>query len=449
MTWWERLTRWEDRHRFTIDLGLTLAAGLLVIPLGASVAGAWAGTSTETVAVGALLSALVWLPLAWRRRNPVASAVAVYAAGLLHLVLGQPTLMPADLAVLIALYSVTVHGPRWAHWTAIGSALAGSLVLGTTLAVLGMSGYAQPAETAVTAIVLWVFCSVCALATWAFGLLRRSRRVTIAALRDRAERLEVERDQQAQIATAAERTRIAREMHDIVAHSLSVVVAQADGGRYAAAADPEAATRALGTIAETGRAALADMRRLLGVLREPEAATAPGLLPAGAVPGGTGTAPTRAVAGAGATPYTPQPAEHDLEQLVEQVRGAGARASLVRMGTPRRLPPGIGLTVYRICQEALTNVLKHAGPDPTVTVLVQWRPAALVLEITDDGRGAAADSDGGGHGLLGMRERATMVGGTLSAGPRPGGGFRVRVELPLPPGAPTRPAAPVPGAASA
>jgi signal transduction histidine kinase len=419
MTWWERLTRWEGRHQLGIDVALTVTTGVLVLPLSAAMA-EWPVGSTWA---GLFWSVLLWAPLAWRRRAPVASVVAVYSAGLAHLVLGTPTFLAADLAVLVALYSVTVHGPRWAHRTAIVSALAGSLLLAVVLTLQGALGGRSTPEIASGIVLLWVFFTACAVATWAFGLMRRSRRETIAALLDRADRLEVERDQQAQIATAAERTRIAREMHDIVAHSLSVVVAQADGGRYAAAADPEAATRALGTIAETGRAALADMRRLLGVLREPEAAPQPGLLPSGP-----------------AAPYTPQPAEHDLEHLVEQVRAAGVRASLVRMGTARRLPPGFGLTVYRICQEALTNVLKHAGPDPAVTVLVQWRPAALVLEITDDGRGAAADSDGAGHGLLGMRERAGMVGGALTAGPRPGGGFRVRAELPLPPGAPALPA---------
>ncbi|HYQ76481.1 sensor histidine kinase [Cellulomonas sp.] len=439
MTWWERLTRWEERHQLGIDLSLMVLTGLVVVPLGASMGHAW-GASTFG---GAALSALMWAPLAWRRRNPVASVIAVYAFGLVHLLLGIPLLMPADVAVLVALYSITVHGPRWAHLTAMGSALVGNLFMVSGLLLQSWTGTAT--ELAISGIGLWLFASVTALAVWAFGLVRRSRRVTIAALRDRAERLEVERDQQARIATAAERTRIAREMHDIVAHSLSVVVAQADGGRYAAAADPEAATRALGTIAETGRAALADMRRLLGVLREPE--RVPGA-PAGAGlggPGGPDAAGGTTGAATGAAPYTPQPAEHDLESLVEQVRSSGVRASLVRMGTPRRLPPGIGLTVYRICQEALTNVLKHGGPDVTVTVLAQWQPAALVLEITDDGRGAAADSDGAGQGLLGMRERATMVGGTLSAGPRPGGGFRVRAELPLPPGAPVDDRAAAPG----
>lgn len=435
MTWWERAARWEERHQFGIDLALVALTGPIVVAVPASMTPMTALMTDVGTLAGVGWSTLLWAPLAWRRRNPVASVIAVYAVGLAHLLLGAPTFLLADLAVLVALYSVTVHGPRWAHRTAIGSALVGSALFTILLALSNSTG---APETTLGMLFVWAFYCVCALATWAFGLMRRSRRETLAALRDHAERLEVERGQLAQIATAAERTRIAREMHDIVAHSLSVIVAQADGGRYAAAADPAVATRALTTIAETGRAALADMRGLLGVLREPDG-------PGGGT-GGTGPTP-RAVVGTSDTPgstptpsttapYTPQPAEQDLEALVEQVRGSGVRASLVRMGTARHLPPGMGLTVYRICQEALTNVLKYAGPDPTVTVLVQWRPAALLLEITDDGRGAAADSDGAGHGLLGMRERASMVGGTLSAGPRPGGGFRVRAELPLPPGAP-------------
>jgi len=242
---------------------------------------------------------------------------------------------------------------------------------------------------------------------------------------DRARRLETERDQQAQIATAAERTRIAREMHDIVAHSLSVIIAQADGGRYAAEAAPEAAVRSLTTIGETGRAALADMRRLLGVLRPPGPPTTTHPHPSPAV----------VVAATGPPPpgdLVPQPAVADLERLVDQVRASGCRISLVRLGTPRTLPPGTGLTLFRICQESLTNVLKHAGPAATATVLLQWAPDAVVLEVADDGRGAAAPSDGGGQGLVGMRERAVMLGGTIAVGPRPGGGYRVRVQIPVP-----------------
>jgi signal transduction histidine kinase len=405
MGWWERWNRWLERHAHGLDAA---SAALFAF---VSVLGAWA-TAVDRGFAGVVWSALVVAPLAWRRSRPVLSVVGVYAAGLLHTVLGTPMLLPADLAVLVALYSVTVYGPRWAHRTAIVGAVVGCVVLAGSLAIYLYGP--DPTGMGTTA----VFCSMAALVVWAAGLVKRSRRETLLAWQDRAERLQVERDQQARIATAAERARIAREMHDIVAHSLSVVIAQADGGRYAAAADPDAAGRVLGTIAETGRAALADMRRLLGVLRDD--GSAPDGVPA---PDGPSAATVELV---------PQPAAGDVDQLVEQVRATGVRVSLVRLGEARALPLGAGLTVYRICQESLTNVLKHAGPDPTVTVLLQWSATALVLEVSDDGRGAAAVDDGAGHGLVGMRERAAMFGGTVSAGPRPGGGFRVRAELPLP-----------------
>ncbi len=419
---WARVVEWAERHRFALDATATAFTLLVVVPAS--------GIATRFQGLGTFVQQAAWAfllvaPLAWRRARPAASAATVYTVALAHLLLGIPLVLPADLAVLVALYSVTVHGPRWAHRTAIGGALVGSAVLAASIG-LSQGYYDRGGLLAIA-----MFTAAFSVATWAFGLMRRSRRETIEALVDRARQLEIERDQQAQIATAAERTRIAREMHDIVAHSLTVIVAQADGGRYAGQQDPAAATRALGTIGETGRAALSDMRRLLGVLRTPEptqngsrSGISAGTTTAGTGTGGPPSAPTPA--------YAPQPAEQDLESLVEQMRTSGMRVSLVRMGAPRRLPPGTGLTVYRICQEALTNVLKHAGPDPAVTVLVQWLPAALVLEVSDDGRGAAADSDGLGQGLLGMRERATMFGGTATAGPRPGGGFRVRARLPLP-----------------
>ncbi|GEA89941.1 hypothetical protein CCE01nite_38900 [Cellulomonas cellasea] len=412
--WWERAIRWEDTHRLAVDAAGTALLALVAVPLTWALGTGLGGYQTAGVPVIAL--ALV-APLAWRRAQPVASVVTVYTIALIHLTGGYGPLLPADVAVPLALYSVTVHGPRWAHRVAVVGAVVGSLVLG-----LSLGGTSDPFAV----LFAWMFGSALSLAVWAFGLVRRSRREAMDALVDRARRLEIERDQQHQIATAAERSRIAREMHDIVAHSLSVIIAQADGGRYAAGADPAAAARSLGTIAETGRAALGDMRRLLGVLRADEPAQPGGPAPALS---GISTGP----GGAGGTPYTPQPAEQDLEALVEQVRASGLRVSLVRMGTARRLPPGAGLTAYRICQEALTNILKHAGPDPTVTVVVQWLDASLVLEVGDDGRGAAAESDGLGQGLLGMRERAAMFGGSVTAGPRPGGGFRVRAQIPLPP----------------
>ncbi|WNB86298.1 histidine kinase dimerization/phosphoacceptor domain-containing protein [Cellulomonas sp. ATA003] len=183
--------------------------------------------------------------------------------------------------------------------------------------ISGLTGYYD----IVAAAGIAMFAGVTVVAVWASGLAKRARRETLLAWRDRAERLEVERDQQARIATAAERARIAREMHDIVAHSLSVVVAQADGGRYAAQADPDAAGRALGTIAETGRAALADMRRLLGVLRTDDDGDADD---------------------GGAAVLVPQPADQDVERLVETMRDSGMTVSLVRMGTPGPCRPAPG-----------------------------------------------------------------------------------------------------------
>jgi len=421
MSWWDRLWQWEDTHRQGVDVTLTVLLTLALVPVSIAM------VSTGTSGVGALLVAVCVLgvvaPLAWRRTRPAASVAVVYTCALLHVVAGFPVL-PVDAVVPFALYSVALHGPRWAHRTGIAGAMVGSVLVGAGVAL----PYDRTAAVLLTVLVASIF-----LVAWAFGLVRRSRREHLEALVDRTHRLEVERDQQAIIATAAERSRIAREMHDIVAHSLSVMIAQADGGRYAGAQDPEAATRALGTIAETGRAALTDMRRLLGVLR-----AAPGAEPAGGpAPGVLTPAPDPRAGTTLPTTTSPQPAVEDVEQLVAQMRAGGVRVSFVRLGTPRHLPPGAGLTVYRIAQESLTNVLKHAGPDPGVTVLLQWQPAAVTVEVSDDGRGAAADSDGLGQGLLGMRERATMFGGTVTAGPRPGGGFRVRATLPTPGGAPS------------
>ena len=420
MRWWERFGAWVDSHQFPIDAAGTLVAALIMVPTASNIF----GDADGPVSRYAITAAMV-VPLAWRRTRPTLSAVAIFTVALGHLLLGPTLILPADALVLVALYSVTVHGPVWSYRIALAGSLVGSLLAGAMIVL--ENELRGPEGGFIWSLTL----SLMALSTFAFALVRRSRREAITALVDRAERLEVERDQQAQIATAAERARIAREMHDIVAHSLSVIIAQADGGRYAAGQDPRAAERSLGTIAETGRAALADMRRLLGVLRP-----APSGPPSGRGEPGTSTGGLRTVA-AGSTPSVgalgPQPAVDDVAALVAQVRDSGVRVSLVRMGTPRTLPPGTGLTVYRICQESLTNVLKHAGPTPTATVLLQWTAASLVLEVTDDGRGAAAASDGGGQGVLGMRERAAMLGGTLAAGPRPGGGFRVRAEIPIPP----------------
>ena len=257
---WGRLLAWSDRHRFAVD---AVAATLLaIVGIPATTADIlWDGASTPVHSVTyALIAAAMIAPLAWRRVRPAASAAVVYAVALGHLVLGAPLILPADLVVLIALWSVTVHGPRWAARVAVVGGMVGSLLLGVRVGT-GLDGF----------VIMSMMTGLALVATWSVALARRARREALDSLVDRARRLEVERDQQARLAAAAERSRIARELHDIVAHSLSVMIAQADGGRYAAAADPQAATRSLATIAETGRAALTDMRRLLGVLRtEPE-----------------------------------------------------------------------------------------------------------------------------------------------------------------------------------
>ncbi len=253
--------------------------------------------------------------------------------------------------------------------------------------------------TAVLGIALALALAGCAV----LGVLWQRARREGARLRAAQLATRTEHNQsQVDAAVTAERTRILREMHDVIAHSLAIMVAQADGGSYAT--EPAVAKRALETIADTGRLALADTRRILGMLRNGEEHD-PDLSP---VPNQTGIA-----------------------ELVADARDAGVEASFVQLGEPRPLPSAIGLALYRICQEALTNVMKHA-PAARVVVTENWVPGEVVLTVTDSGDGTAATTEGGGLGLIGMRERAEIVGGSCEAGPQPQGGFRVRAVLPAP-----------------
>lgn len=334
------------------------------------------------------------LPVLWRRIHPVGALVAVLSMFLAQGLVGPPHLIWTDVALLVCVYSVTATTPRQVWLPSSMAALFLTVAVPLAWAQRANSGqYASLILPGVASV----------LACTAMGLIQRAARNQRTSDGELERNQDLERKRALELATVNERNRIAREMHDIVAHSLSVMIAQADGGRYAAATQPEAATHALATIADTGRVALADMRRLLGVLRS------------------HGDDSER----------SPQPRSIDLDTLIATVRDAGITVSVIRTGTERLLPPGAGLTVYRICQEALTNVLKHAGPAVAVTVGQFWRPTSLDLVITDDGRGAAATGDQG-HGLVGMRERVAAFGGTLTAGPRPGGGFEVRVSIPLP-----------------
>lgn len=390
MLWLRKLSRWMEDHPFSVDLMATLAALLIVLPMSTLLVG-FPSFSAAWVALA------MFAPLPWRRSRPVISAVLIHAFALLHWIAGAPIVLPADFAVLIAIYSVAGHGPRWASRTGLGSGMIGALLLGISL-YQSTHSYASAAAFSFTAAAL-------VIAAWAMGTMRAARRERWEAIANRAVQLEKDSEQQSRLAIAAERARIAREMHDVVAHSLSIIVAQADGGRYAAETKPELAAQSLTTIAQTGRAALADMRKILGILRNDHLDDA-------------NTAP--------------QPSMQDIRGLITQSKDAGMQISFAEVGTARRLPPGAEMALYRVCQESLTNIRKHAGPDPRVTVGLNWEETSVRLLIQDDGRGAAAASDHVGHGLLGIRERAGLFGGTVSMGPRPGGGFQVEFELPLP-----------------
>jgi signal transduction histidine kinase len=251
----------------------------------------------------------------------------------------------------------------------------------------------------------------CVVAAWALGRSQRLQAEQIAMLAERARRAEADRQERQHAAAAAERARIARELHDVIAHSVTVMVRQAEGGRYVAATDPVAAERALVAIADTGREALTDIRSMLGVLAED---------------------PDRA--GDGRAPLAPAPGVGDVPRLVERLGSAGQPVRLRVEGEPRPLPRAADLAAYRLVQEALTNVTKHAGPQVPAEVRLTWTDGALRLDVVDRGADGGAEPlvglAGGGRGLVGMRERLELAGGGLSVGRSEGGGFSVSGWLP-------------------
>lgn len=350
--------------------------------------------------IAVVLSAVVAL----RRLMPEKMLVLAAAAGIAQVVLDVPT-APADFAMLVIIYTVAADGARWA--SRLG------LIGGLCAAAVGQLRWPLRDQGALGAVLIVVFQTVPFALAWVLGDSIRTRRAYLAQLEERAARLEKEREAQAKVAVAAERARIARELHDVVAHNVSVMVVQADGAAYVMDAAPEQARKALETISGTGRQALAEMRRLLGVLRTGEHQES--------------------------GEYVPQPDVEQLDDLIEQCRTSGLPVDFKVEGTPRPLPSGVELTAYRIVQEALTNTRKHGGPNAGASVRLVYFDDGLGLLVEDDGKGAPHElyeeggADGQGHGLIGMRERVGMVGGTLDAGPRPGGGFRISALLPLKP----------------
>ncbi|MER7690146.1 sensor histidine kinase [Streptomyces sp. NPDC097610] len=348
------------------------------------------------------IAVVLSLVVALRRRMPEKMLVVAAAMGFAQLAL-DVEVVPADFAMLVIIYTVAADGARWASRFA--------LIGGLCAAPLAQIRWPQVDSGSVSNVLIAVFQTVPFALAWVLGDSIRTRRAYLAQLEERAARLEKEREAQAKVAVAAERARIARELHDVVAHNVSVMVVQADGAAYVMDTAPEQARKALETISGTGRQALAEMRRLLGVLRTGEHQES--------------------------GEYVPQPDVEQLDDLIEQCRTSGLPVDFKVEGTPRPLPSGVELTAYRIVQEALTNTRKHGGPNAGASVRLVYFDDGLGLLVEDDGKGAPHElyeeggADGQGHGLIGMRERVGMVGGTLDAGPRPGGGFRISALLPL------------------
>src|SRR5215216_2325724 len=379
---------------WAFDSALALVAASLPMAFFASMP-VPSGVPVGVVALGYALVLLHTLPLVTRRRFPGAVLALCVASGLAFAALFMPPFFLGP-AMLVAVYSVAAYGRRWVS-------LAGLAVAELGLAAVQLT----PGRLERSAFLL--FMGIIAVA-WMLGHFVGDRQVYAAQLEERTAELEQAREELARRAVVEERLRLARELHDVVAHAMSVIAVQSGVGAHVAASRPQEVGKALAAIEATSRAALTELRRLLGVLRQDSEVQAS---------------------------LTPVPGLADLDSLLAEVAKVGLAVRLRVEGTPSPLPPGVDLSAYRIVQEALTNVVKHAGP-AHAQVTIRYRDQEVAVEVIDDGRGVAAVAgDGGkgtGHGLTGMRERVAAFNGELQVGPRPGGGFRVAVRLPLAPG---------------
>lgn len=400
-----RLGRWlrpgpDTRRHLRQDVLVAVAVVLVELALTRTAPAEFTGNPIQLRAGGwpAVIgwSALAATPIALRRVAPwvgVALAVAVFGAstGTGH----QP--FSSGVAFVALTYTAAARFPL--PRAALAAAVLWVPVLATAAALPRRTEPTDVSRAYVISLDVLV-----ALVCFFIGRTVHARRASIRALEDRAHAAEENQRALADQAVADERRRIARELHDVVAHHVSVMGVLATGARRVLARDPHAADEALGTIEETSRTTLREMRRLLDVLR-------------------TDAEPAAELA--------PQPGLAGIEALVEQVREAGLPVTLRVDGVPAPLDPGVALTIYRIVQEALTNTLKHAGA-ATAQVRLSFGVYWLIVEIFDTGRGPGPDSGRGtGHGLVGMRERVALYGGTLRVGPRPGGGFRVYAKMPM------------------
>jgi signal transduction histidine kinase len=397
---WGWIGRLEPRTFDRLLVGVLLLLGLtsfidlrfgdrpLPLPAGTP------GGAVTVILAGLLLLLLQVVPLLWRRSHPSLVLLVIAVAFGAKVLLGfNPGI--AALGLLVAMYSVAAYemGGRRLFFLVIAGLgfVAGFVIFGVT---------GNPRSFAVTVPSLFF------AAAWLIGDYLRTRRAYVGELEERAARLERERDQDRRLAADDERTRIARELHDVVAHDVSVIAIQAGAARAVQAIRPEAAAQALGLIETTARETLVELNRLLGVLRA-----------------SNGVTPDR----------SPQPGIDQMNVLVEQLRGAGIEVDARVEGEARPLPPAVDLSAYRILQEATTNVLKHARAR-RVDIRVHYTDAVLALDVRDDGAGDGTDpASSSGHGLIGMRERVALFGGKFHAGRNRAGGFSVHARLPLTP----------------
>jgi len=383
------------RHDWVIDGGLAFALTLMTL---------WPYSLYRPSLAPSIFVAMAMMvtPLVLRRHSPLLMLLLVTLGGLVLLVV-----YPDPAATLVVIPIVAYSVARWIP----GPPARIVLVVGAIAAIIGPMTWLLKSFSLSRLVLFMLTSFVCmGLVVTPYAIGRRVRESTeahlhrIAVAEERYRAMMTEREQLNRLAESRARTQIARELHDIVAHSLSVMIVQAEGGRAVAAKKPEAAAEALTTIAETGREALTEMRRILGVLRaEPESGPS--------------------------VDYAPAPRLADIPDLVQRTSD---RIGLVVTGEPPKVSPAVELTAYRVVQEALTNVLKHAGAQATASVSLAYGPREITIEILDDGRGAAAVvPQPPGHGLRGMHERVTSVGGWLLTRPRPHGGFQVTAVLPV------------------
>ncbi|MFJ6760170.1 sensor histidine kinase [Streptomyces sp. NPDC091273] len=381
-----RVRRLRGARPWVVDLGLTVLVQLavtmpFVLPREPGLPPTtWASYAVTTLGV---------VPLVWRRRRPVLVLVAILLIGGVYKVTMDGPGQPLPYAGLMAFFTVALHCPG-----RVRAAVGAGSVVAVAASVELETGSARELS----------FTLFCAGAAYALGRLQYTRQAYTAAVEDRAAQLERANRIEAEQAVARERARIAREMHDILSHAVSIMIVQAEAGPVAVRRAPERAEAAFEAISETGRNAMTQLRTMLGVLREAD----------------------------GPAPREPQPGVASLPALLDRVRRGGPEIAYEATGEVRGLPPALDTAVYRIVQEALTNVVKHAGAR-RVSVRLHRGARELAITVADDGRGPAGAGSGsgsGGHGLIGIRERAAAHGGTAECGPRrDGSGFEVRAVL--------------------